>query len=266
MADHIIILAGHPFSFSVAPAHSIVSARLQNLDVEHDPARTISREAFSSATYEGGRVTRRETDAAITSQRPESRGEWMAFGVARSLECVRGLQPGRQRISHRLIRLTHRIATTKNLTDPNDCGRYRTRNDIVIGNPVTGKIIYRPPQAHLIPPMIEDLSRWHDRTPSIDPVVKAMILHYLIAWIHPFVDGNGRTARILFYWACHSAGIPAVWAISLSEQILASSSMYNKGYRLAQQSGCITPYLDRHTVYLNRAIDMATLTAINARR
>ena len=64
----------------------------------------------------------------------------------------------------------------------------------------------------------------------IHPIVKASILHFLIGYIHPFVDGNGRTARAIFYWYLLKNGYWLTEYLSISRVILKTKTQYEKAY------------------------------------
>lgn len=91
----------------------------------------------------------------------------------------------------------HRLTTEQILT-PEQAGLYRIRQ-VVIRNTQTGQITYTPPPAVEVPYLVEDLVNWinSDEGKEIHPVIKAGIIHYELARIHPFVDGNGRVARAI---------------------------------------------------------------------
>lgn len=89
----------------------------------------------------------------------------------------------------------HRITTDK-ILPVEQSGRFRVRQ-VVVRNTQTGQVSYTPPPAAEIPYLLEDLVNWinNEETREMHPVIKAGIIHYELARIHPFVDGNGRTAR-----------------------------------------------------------------------
>lgn len=89
----------------------------------------------------------------------------------------------------------HRL-TTEKILQPESTGKFRVRQ-VVIRNTKTGQISYTPPPAVEVPYLMEDLVNWinSDEGKPVHPVIKAGIIHYEIARIHPFVDGNGRVAR-----------------------------------------------------------------------
>ncbi len=89
----------------------------------------------------------------------------------------------------------HRL-TTEKILSPQSSGQFRIRQ-VVIKNTKTGQISYTPPPAPEVPYLIEDLVTWinSDEAKQIHPIIKAGVIHYELARIHPFVDGNGRVAR-----------------------------------------------------------------------
>lgn len=89
----------------------------------------------------------------------------------------------------------HRLTTEKILPEESS-GKFRIRQ-VVIKNTKTGQISYTPPPAAEVPYLIEDLVNWinSDEAKQVHPIIKAGIIHYELARIHPFVDGNGRVAR-----------------------------------------------------------------------
>jgi Fic family protein len=92
----------------------------------------------------------------------------------------------------------HRMVTKNTLNNLADSGAYRNRY-VVVGNRFTGEVFFRPPQNREVPGLVEDLLSWinSEESKEIDPIIEAGIVHYELVRIHPFVDGNGRTARVL---------------------------------------------------------------------
>lgn len=90
---------------------------------------------------------------------------------------------------------THRLTVEKIIPDEM-VNKFRTRQ-VVLKNSLTGQVSYTPPPAAEVPYIVEDLINWVNtwETQEIHPVIKAGIIHYELARIHPFVEGNGRTAR-----------------------------------------------------------------------
>ena len=92
----------------------------------------------------------------------------------------------------------HRMVTKNTLDNPADSGVYRNRY-VVVANRFTGEVFFRPPQNLEVPGLVKNLFEWinSEESKELDPVIEAGVVHYELVRIHPFVDGNGRTARVL---------------------------------------------------------------------
>ena len=100
-----------------------------------------------------------------------------------------------------LILKIHQTITQGTLDDPEYAGKFR--NDEVFIWDKTNTVIFKPMVAEKIEPCLNNLVTWvntHSDEDFIHPVVKASIIHFYIVYVHPFFDGNGRTARALFYF------------------------------------------------------------------
>jgi len=91
----------------------------------------------------------------------------------------------------------HRL-TVKDVLPEKNAGHYR-KVQVVVGVPQTGEITFVPPKAEVVPLQMTDFIEWlnHEESQELMPAVQAGIAHYELARVHPFVDGNGRTARAL---------------------------------------------------------------------
>ena len=91
----------------------------------------------------------------------------------------------------------HRL-TVERLVPKEYSAQFRSRQ-VVLKNSLTGVISYTPPPAPEVPYLVEDLLNWinSDESKELHPVIKAGVIHYELARVHPFVEGNGRTARAL---------------------------------------------------------------------
>ncbi|MEA1907423.1 MAG: Fic family protein [Euryarchaeota archaeon] len=92
----------------------------------------------------------------------------------------------------------HRVVTKDTLENPEDVGAFRDRQ-VFVGNRITGEIVFMPPPTDQVPGLVDAFLEWFNsgETEEIDPVIAAGVTHYEIARIHPFIDGNGRTARVM---------------------------------------------------------------------
>lgn len=133
----------------------------------------------------------------------------------------------------------HRMVTKDTLDNPGDCGAYRNRY-VVVGNRLTGEVFFEPPKNEDVSGLIKDLVKWinSEKAKELDPIIKSGIAHYEFVRIHPFVGGNGRTARVL-----------------------ATSILYLRGFD-TKQFFCLDDYYDsdRHSNYRAlQSVDQKTL-------
>ena len=92
----------------------------------------------------------------------------------------------------------HKIVTKDTLDDPRDEGVFRNRQ-VIVGNKITGQVVFMPPPTEEVSNLTDEFFEWFNspKVNEIDPVVEAGITHYELVRIHPFIDGNGRTARVM---------------------------------------------------------------------
>lgn len=166
----------------------------------------LMEEAISSAQLEGANTTRRIAKNMLETERaPKNEDEQMIINNF----CL--MKEAKERcdepLTIELILDLHRIATagtTKNSVVP---GEFRQDDDVYIADGLENLIVHQPPGFVSLPQRMKTLCDFvntdHANVESpvfIEPVVKAIILHFMIGYEHPFADGNGRTARALFYW------------------------------------------------------------------
>ena len=96
------------------------------------------------------------------------------------------------------LRTMHKLVTKETLENPGDEGVFRNRQVYVI-NRATNEIIFTPPPTEEVSRLVDNFLEWFnsDEMDEINPVIEARITHYELVRIHPFVDGNGRAARLM---------------------------------------------------------------------
>jgi len=143
-------------------------------------------------------------------------------------------------LTEELLLTIHRLMTEKTLDNPEDAGRFRTNDKVVVADMVEGDIIYTPPSFQEIPEFVESLCDFFNNDNPrtfIHPIIRGIIVHFMLAFMHPFVDGNGRTARALFYWYMLKEGYKLTEYMSISRVIAKSKSNYEKAFRYVENDG-----------------------------
>lgn len=123
--------------------------------------------------------------------------------------------------------------TRDTLADEADAGRFRQNNDVVVEDGITHKVVHTPPSYEEIPIFMEDLTRFFNESKSpvfIHPIIRGIIIHFMIGYMHPFVDGNGRTARALFYWYMLKQNYWLTEFLSISRIIITTKKSYERMY------------------------------------
>ena len=149
--------------------------------------------------------------------------------------------------------------------------RYRDGQN-VIRDSRSGAIVYLPPEARDVPPLMEDLVMWLDQTGYSDlPCpLRAAVAHYQFATIHPYYDGNGRTARLLTSLVLHLGGYGLKGFYSLEEyyaqdlpayyQAIAIGPSHN--YYLGCAEADITSWLEYFSTGMADALDNVQRNAV----
>lgn len=161
---------------------------------------SLMEEAIASSQLEGAATTRRVAKQMLRERRkPRNRDERMIVNSYLTMKEVRSL--GKEPLTPDLILRLHAMITAGTLDDSGDEGTFRENNETRVIDS-SGTVLSTPPPYTGIPRLIRELCRFanEEQEGFMHPVVKGIVLHFLLAYIHPFHDGNGRCARTLFYW------------------------------------------------------------------
>lgn len=159
----------------------------------------LLRSAHSSTAIEGNPLSLEEVTALAQGRdimvRRKDKQEVLNYLEA--LESVPEFAQKSALTSKDLLKL-HKIVTKETLENPKDEGTFRDRQ-VFVGNRVTGEIIFVPPPTEHVPQLVDAFFNWFNSQEAneIDPVIQAGLTHYEMVRIHPFIDGNGRTARVM---------------------------------------------------------------------
>lgn len=194
---------------------------------------SLIEESISSSQLEGASTTRNVAKEMLRQQRqPKDHGEQMIYNNYQAMKVIREYR--HEELTPALVLHLHEILTKNTLDDATKAGRYRASSDdihIVDGSEFV--VLHTPPDAQSLPERMQKLCDFANKTDDsvfIHPVIKAIILHFMIGYDHPFVDGNGRTARALFYWAMAKQGYWLMEFISISKIIKEAPVQYGKAY------------------------------------
>lgn len=220
---------------------------------------SLVEESISSSQLEGAATTRSVAEAMLREGRaPRDRSETMIFNNYLAMEHVRALGDGP--ITPAGILELHRIVMRDTLDQPDEAGRLRRSDDVNVIDRRDGAVLHSPPPHHELPERLERLCAFAnagiDDAPFVHPVLRAILLHFMIGHDHPFADGNGRTARALFYWSMARSGYWLTEFLSISPFLKRAPGQYMRAYLHTESDGNDTTYFMLHQLgIIRRAIE-----------
>ncbi len=193
---------------------------------------SIMEEAIASSQMEGASTTRKVAkDMLRKQQKPKNRGQQM---IANNYTTIHYVAEHRQDgFSIEKLLDIHKLITTNTLDNSDDEGRIRTDDDIRVLDGITGDIAHTPPTHTEVNELLCMLCQFANEDSADDfihPIVKGIIIHFMLAYIHPFIDGNGRTARSLVYWYLIKKGYWLTEYLSISRIIYRNKKQYEKAF------------------------------------
>ena len=192
---------------------------------------SLIEEAISSSQMEGANTTRKKAKEMIQKElKPKSNSEKMILNNYVTMQHI--VQHKNDDLSIENLLHIHQLITKDTLGNKEDEGAFRKNDDIQVVNHIDGEVVHTPPKEAEITALLNDLFHFFnsDTNAFIHPILKGCIIHFMIGWIHPFSDGNGRTARALFYWYMLKKGYWLTEYMSISRIIKDSNNQYEKAY------------------------------------
>lgn len=207
----------------------------------------IIRSAHSSTAIEGNRLSLEQVgDLAFGREVMATHMDKQeVLNYLSVLENIDKLADGEIITEKNLLNI-HKMVTQETLENPSDCSVYRNRY-VVVGNRLTGEVIFRPPPNEDVPNLVKALIEWinSSEAKALDAVVEAGIAHYEFVRIHPFTDGNGRTARALATLILYLRGFDAKQFFCLDDYYDSDRPAYYKILQSVDQKTLdLTNYLD----------------------
>ena len=211
----------------------------------------LIEEALFSSVIEGAFSTlARARELIVEGKRPRDASDQMVANNARVMRFV--LERRDAPCSIELMHEVQRLVTEKTLEDPRNAGRFR--EDLVYIYNAQGEAVYTAPPADTVLPSMQALADWINRAegrPFIHPILSASILHTYFVYVHPYMDGNGRTARSLFYWYLLKQGYEFFRYFSISSIIQETRARYYKALKDMEDHGADLTYV---LLYMTEAV------------
>ncbi len=218
--------------------------------------QTNVREALASLQIEGSSLTL-EAAFELSRERPARElrdSEREFYNYLRAFETVDGLCDQRDAVVTKGdLRGVHRLLTEDVRGGRRAAGEFR-REDVKVGDVQGDAVVvhHDPPTWLQVEPELEALLSWVEGAkekgdgrddPWVHPVILAGVVQHRLVWIHPFVDGNGRTARMLTTLLLHQRGYDFRYLFELSSYYNKNRDDYYAALRTADASGDYTAWL-----------------------
>ena len=219
--------------------------------------RSLMEEAITSSQLEGAATTRKVAkDMIRTGRRPRDTSEQMILNNYLTMQHIRELKSSA--LSPELVLEIHRLITTGTLEEPSAAGRFRRPDEPRVVGDDSGQVFHDPPPASELAERMNAMCAFANgetQAHFIHPAVRAIILHFWLAYDHPFVDGNGRTARALFYWSMLRSGYWIFEFISISTILRKAPVQYGRSFLYTEtDDNDLTYFLVAQTEVISQAI------------
>ena len=216
---------------------------LVKADIESELIKeSLIEEAFYSSVIEGAFSTlKRARELAENKISPKDKSEQMILNNFYAMRFI--LENKDQPFSHGLILELHKIVAHQTLPNDEYAGKYR--DDMVYITDGQGRTVYTPPKADAALVLLDALIDWinaENNDKFIHPIIKAAVLHFYFVYVHPFFDGNGRTARALFYFYSIKNDYAFFKYFSIASIINAKRGEYYKSIKNVEEYGSDLTY------------------------
>jgi Fic family protein len=227
----------------------------------HYLVNSLMEEAIGSSQLEGATTTRRVAKELLkTGREPKDRSERMIVNNYLGLQYIRDDMD--ETLTPEAVLELQRILTEGTLDNPDAAGRVQRPDEIRVSvvDPKTDKVVHTAPPAEQLPARLQAMCDFANEgeTPDrfIHPVVRAILLHLWLAFDHPFADGNGRTARALFYWYMRARKYWLIEYLSISRILRGAPAQYSRSFMFTEHDERDATYFIVYQLdVIQRAID-----------
>ena len=219
---------------------------------------SLFEEAIRSSQLEGAATTRQVAKEMLrTGRPPRDRSERMILNNYRAMRAIG--ERRHESLTPALVCEIHRVVTEETLTDPCAPGVLQSPSDERIAvYSDTGDLLHRPPPAEQLPERLERLCGFANAATDdgyVPPVLRAMAVHFMMGYDHYFADGNGRTARAVFYWSMLNQGYWLTEFLTISRIIKAAPVPYARAFLDSEQDdGDLTYFFLHQAAVIRRAM------------
>ena len=226
--------------------------------------RALVLEAHHTTHIEGSQLTLEQSERILAGKkvqgaRPDDTKELLNYRKA--FELVSNYLESGEPITEALIRQIHKRLVQGVRGNRASPGEYRKIQNYIV-NSRTGEKIYTPPPPLEVPQMMADFVAWLQKEAQINSVIVAGIAQFQLVQIHPFVDGNGRSARLLSTLCLYRTGYDFKRLFTISEYYDRDRPAYYQALQSVRESGMdMTGWLEYFTEGLSAQMREVQVTA-----
>jgi Fic family protein len=220
--------------------------------------RSLMEEAITSSQLEGAATTREVAKKMLAEGRkPRDRSERMIVNNYVTMQRILELKD--KPLTPEMVFRIHREISEGALEKPDAAGRFRRADeDVRVMDEIEGTVFHIPPPADQLPARLQAMCDFaNSKTPNffVHPVIRGILLHFWLAYDHPFVDGNGRTARALFYWQMLHSGYWLFEYVSISQFLRKAPVQYGNAFLETEtDEGDATYFIIHQTEIIRRSL------------
>jgi cell filamentation protein, protein adenylyltransferase len=225
-----------------------LSSQLNQSTIPTEVLDHIRRQCLIALTHfsteiEGNKLTLEQVSGVVEKRR--------TYGLVRDEKEVRNYFRLLERLPELLRRFEGKVTTAlilechatllEGIAEERGRGHFREAQNAIY-EAASGKLVYLPPEPQDVPPLIDDLCTWVNDS-KIHPVILAAVFHNQFVTIHPFIDGNGRSARLLSLYLLDARGYDWKSVVPIDRYYAEERGLY---YRMLQQDSSHNYYLGRN--------------------
>lgn len=203
-------------------------------------AKALEEEILATNAIESITLSRKSVRSIIKGHAPEDEEETRILGIKKGFEFIsdRGNGINKENI-YRLYMMTigNFLGEDEKLAE----GRFYRHDDVFV---VGGKVEHKGLSAQKVSEYMDGLIAFAASDDGMNDLVKAAVIHFYLAYIHPYFDGNGRMARLLHMWFLIQKGYETTLFVPFSDYIAKSKNRYYGAFTLAEENFKISGKLD----------------------
>ena len=223
---------------------------------------SLIEEAINSSQLEGAATTRAVAKEMIrTERKPKDKSEQMILNNYTAMRFISEFID--DQLTPSMVFELHKILTNETLEEGYEykAGVFRSEDDDICVEWDDGTTLHVPPPANELKTRLDLVCGFangvnEEGNNFIPPIIRAIVVHFMIGYDHPFYDGNGRTARALFYWVMAKSGFWLMEYVSISRVIKSKPGSYMKAYLHTEtDSNDVTYFIVHQLAVVKQAIE-----------